>query len=100
MLVALGTADGQPEKHDSRRIDPVYDRLDPELLGVSSPFLIDEGITMKAGGNPLLDGCVSQEIAGDLLDRKLVEGLVVGYVLDHPIAVLPDAACEIAREAV
>ena len=58
VVVALGTADRQAEEDRARRVDPVDDRLDPELLDVDAPFLVDLRVAMKAGGDPLAErGC-------------------------------------------
>ena len=55
MVVALGTAHGQTQEDGARRVHPVDDRLDPELLDVDAPFLVDLGVAMEPGGDLLVD---------------------------------------------
>ena len=52
VVVALGAADRQAEKDGARGVDAVDDRLDPELLDVDPPFLVDLRIAVEPGGDP------------------------------------------------
>ena len=51
VVVALGTADGQAQEDGPGRVDPIDDRLDPELLDVDPPLLVDLRIAMEPGGD-------------------------------------------------
>ena len=51
MVVALGAADRQAKEDRTGGIDAIDDRIDPELLDVDSPFLVDQRISMKPRGN-------------------------------------------------
>ncbi len=53
VVVALGAADRQAEEDRARGVDPVDDRVDPELLDVDAPFLVDLRVAVKTGGDPL-----------------------------------------------
>ncbi len=53
VVVALRTADGEAEQDGTRRVDPVHDRLDAELLDVDPAFLVDRRIPVEAGRNEL-----------------------------------------------
>ena len=54
---------------------------------------------MEGGGDDLVLGRVRQQVSGQLLDRELVEGLVLVEGLDHPVAISPDDASRVARVA-
>jgi hypothetical protein len=60
----------------------------------------DGVVAAETGGDDLLLGGSRQEVAGDLLDEKLVERLVVVEGLDHPIAPDPLMPTAIDRVAV
>ena len=51
VIVALGAADGQAEEDRSGGIDPIDDRIDPELLDVDSSLLVDQRIAMEPRGD-------------------------------------------------
>src|SRR4029079_9023223 len=72
--------------------DAVDDGVDAELLEVDPAFLVDRGVAVEAGGDLLLQGRAGAEVAGDLVDRELVEGHVAVQGVDDPVAVLPDRA--------
>ena len=55
---------------------------------------------MEAGGDQLIDGRVRQQVAGDLLDRELVERHVAIQRIDHPVAILPHLARRVDGVAV
>src|SRR5262249_48968918 len=89
VVVALGAADGQPEKDRARGIDAVDDRLDPELLDVDASLLVDLRIAMKPGGDALRECCVLVQIAGELVDGELIERHIGVEGGDDPVAVFP-----------
>ena len=92
MVVALGAADRQAEKDRPRGIDPVDDRVDPELLDVDPPFLVDLRVAMKPGGDPRGERGSGLQVAGDLIDGESVERHVGIERGDDPVAELPDRA--------
>ena len=73
VVVALRAADRQAEQDRARRVDPVDDRLDPELLDVDPPFLVDRRVAVEPGGDPLAERGARPQVAGDLVDREPVE---------------------------
>ena len=85
VAVTLGTADRQSQKDSAGRVDLIEDRLVPYAW-------IEHRIAMKRAGDGLLHARVGQLIAGDLLDRELIERLVTIDRPDHPIAITPHAA--------
>ena len=90
VVMAAGTADRQPQVDRARRGDAIDHRLDAEFLGVGSPFFIQQRVAMKPGRHELIDRRVGQQVAGELLDRELIERQVAIVRVDHPIAILPD----------
>ena len=55
---------------------------------------------MEGRGHDLVAGGVRKQVAGELLDRESVKGLVRVEGLDHPVAVGPHRALRVALEAV
>ena len=55
----------RPSKTRAGRVDAVDDRLDAELLQVDAAFLVDQRVAVKAGGDPLLQRRVGQQVAGE-----------------------------------
>ena len=100
VLMALGTTDGEAHPHGPRGVGAIPDRFDPKLLRVGPAFLVDERVPMKTRGDELLRGGVRQQIAGELLVRKLIERQIAVEGIDHPIAVFPDAPRAVDREPV
>src|SRR4051794_28375185 len=89
MRVALSAPDRQPQPNNAGRVDAVDDFLNTKLLGVRSAFLVDQRVAMKTGRNELLARGVGKQVAGELLDRELIEWFVFIQRLNHPIAVRP-----------
>ena len=95
---AQARGDAEPCARDA--IDAVDHGLDAELLGLDAALHVDHGIPEEARGDALVEGRVRQEVAGELLDGELVEGLVLVQRSDHPVAPRPDAAGAVLLEAV
>lgn len=55
---------------------------------------------MKPGGDPLLDRRVFQQVAGELLDRELIERLIAVERRNDPIAVGPHLAIVVEMQTV
>ncbi len=98
--VTLSTADRQAEPRGSGRVDAIDDRFDAKLFLIGSSFLVDQRVAVKAGGDELLGRCVRQQVAGKLFQRELVERHVGVDRVDDPLAVLPNLASRIDREAI
>src|SRR4051812_41884461 len=92
MRVALSAPDRQPQPNNAGRVDAVDDFLDTKLFGIRSAFLVDQRVTMKAGGNELLPRWVGKQITRELFDRELIKWFVFIQRLNHPIAVRPHRA--------
>ncbi len=87
--VTLGATHGESQPDRPRGVDPVDHGLDPELFAVRAAFLVDEGVAVEGGGDPLRLGGVGKQIARELFDRELIEGEVVVEGLDDPVAERP-----------
>ena len=59
-----------------RRVHAIDDGDVAELLVVGAAFVVGQRVAMEGRGDELLVGRVGQQVAGDLLDRELVERLV------------------------
>src|SRR5262245_51862633 len=100
VVVTLRATQRDTEEHRRGRVHSVEHGLDAELLGVNAAFLINLRVAIKPGGDLLADGRVLQQIAGELPDRKLVEGQVVIERVDDPVAVCPDGPRRVERIAI
>lgn len=87
VVMTFGATGGQPEPDGGRGADPVDRGFATVFFLVHSTFLIGEGVSMEAGGDFLGEIRIGQEVAGELLDRELVEGKVPIDGVDDPVAV-------------
>ena len=87
VVVAGRAADGQPQEHAADRLGAVLrvDRL--VFLDQHAAFVGRDVVALEAGGDQLVEGRVFQQVAGDLVDRELVERLVPVERLDDPVPV-------------
>ena len=100
VVVALAAADGQAEPDAAGGVDAIDDGLDAELFHIDAAFFVNEGVAVEAGGDALAPGGVRQQVAGQLLDRELVERQVGVQGGEYPVAVRPDRPRRIDAEAV
>ncbi len=99
VAVALGAGDRRAHPHGHRRVHPVHDGDVAELLVVGAAFVVRQCVPMKRRRDELFVRGVGQQIARDLFDGKLIEGLVGVQRANHIIAVGPDRAGRIVRIA-
>ena len=92
VAVALGAADGQAHPDVHRRVDAILDGGDAKLLVVGAAFGVRHRVAIEGGGDELIARRMAQQIAGELLDREVVERRVGIEGVDHPVAVEPDRA--------
>ena len=76
MIVAARTPRCEAQKNGRHRLDPVDDVLDPVLLVYNPQLAIAAVVPVEARGDQLVESGIRQQIACDLLDGELVEGLV------------------------
>ena len=100
MRVALGALEGEAESGFADAVETVDDGLDAKLLRDNGALLVDHAVAEKTGGDDLILGGLGQEVAGDLLDEKLVVGLIPIQGVNDPVAPGPLFAREIFFEAV
>ena len=100
VVVTLCATDGEAEKRGAKRAHAIHHRLDAKLLGVDAAFLVDLGVAVEAGGNFLVRGRAGQEITAELIDDKLIVGLVAIQRRDDPVAVFPNLAGRVDGVAV
>ena len=98
--VALGALEGEAESGFADAVEPVDDGLDAKLLRDNGALFVDHAVAEKTGGDDLILGGLGQEVAGDLLDEKLVVGLVPIQGVNDPVTPGPLFAREIFFEAV
>ena len=90
MVVALRAAGRLAEPRGSDRTDPVRQHPRLVVLGLRASLLGREKQAVERRADPCLLSRVRHEVAGHLMDRELVEGLVVVETPDHPVAIGPD----------
>src|SRR3546814_7310961 len=71
------------------RVYPVNDRRHPVFFAVGTPFVIVHRIPVESCGHQLISVWVGKQVAGQLLDGKLVKRFVFIKGLDHPVPVPP-----------
>ena len=76
MVMALRTFHGEPHPDIRGGLHPVSNILDSEFLGKCASFVTGGVVAIETGGDFLINRGIGNEVAGNLLDRKLVEGLV------------------------
>ena len=69
VVVALRTADGQPEPDGAGGVHAVDDVGGVVLLGDRPPFVVDHVVAVEPAGDLLREQRARQEVAGELLDR-------------------------------
>ena len=100
VIVAAAAVEGQPHPDGAGRLDAVLHVIDARLLGDAAAFAIDHVVAMKAGGDELRRRRIRQQVAGELLDRELIERHVLVERVDRPVAPIPHRARRIALVAV
>ena len=96
MVVALCAADRLAEPGGTDRADPVGEHPRLVVLGLGASLLgrEQEPIECRTDAGFLIR--IGHEVASHLVDRELVERLVVVEAPDHPVAVGPDIPCIVA----
>ena len=98
--VALRAAGGKAEPSRAGCGNAVGHGVVAELERIDAAFFIEHGVAMKSGGDDLLGRGVGKHVAGELLNGKLVEGLVSVERLDDVVAVGPDGSVAVFFVAV
>ena len=92
VVVAFGATHGQSHEGRPQRVDPIHHVFVEVFVGIGSALVVGHVVAHEAGGHPLGHCGVGQQVAGQLLDGELVEGLVGIEGVDHPIAPQPHEA--------
>ena len=100
VVVALGALERQTQEDLGRGVGAVLG-VDRQVLLRDHPALGAGGVApVEARGDLLVQGRVRQQVAGELLDDKLVEGLVVVQRPHDPVPVRPHGPPVVQVEAV
>ena len=100
VVVAAAAIEREREPREAGGLDAVDDVLDAPFLGDEAALAVDAVVAMKACGDGLRARGRGQQVAGDLVDRELIEGFVFIERVDHPIAPRPHLAAAVGLEAV
>jgi len=90
--VTLRAGHGRSHPGLHRGVDPINNGNVAELLVVGAAFVVGEGVSVEGGGDQLIAGRILEEVAGELLDGKLIKGHVGVESADDPVAIPPDGA--------
>ncbi len=92
MIVALRATDREAEPRGAHRVHAIDD-VEVEIFGVDDAALVaGHHVAHEAGGDLLVARGARQQIAGELLDRELIERFVGVEGVDHPLAPEPHLA--------
>lgn len=89
VVVALGAGDGEAQPVGGGGIDAVEESDVTLLLGDGTTFAVEEMVAIKGGRDALLGGGRREQVAGELFDRKLIEGLIRVEGFNYPVAPNP-----------
>ena len=92
VVVARGAADRQSEEHGTRRIRAILDVLKAHFFFDDAVLVGRRVVPDESGCDALIERGIRQQVAGELLDCKLIERQIGVERPDHPVAVRPDAA--------
>ena len=87
MVVALAATHGRTEPRGGDCSHPVGGVFRQIFPGLRAAFTSDHVQAIEAGGDELFAGWFGQEIAGELLNRELIERLVLVERIDHVVAI-------------
>src|SRR5262245_27821024 len=76
MIVALGAANRETKPYRSRSVNTIHQICRVVFFWDRAAFEVNHMIAVEAAGDLLFQGRVGQQVAGDLLNRELIEGLV------------------------
>ena len=65
------------------------------LFRINATLTVEESLAMKSSSEMLFGRRIRDQVAGDLLDRELIEGLVAIERINHPLAPHPGVAAGI-----
>ena len=100
VIVASRTADRQAEPNGAGGVNPVFGVHHEDFLGDGAAFACGDVAAVESGGDLLFLGGVGKQVAGNLLDGELVEGLIAVEGADDPVAVGPHLAVIVVVQAV
>ena len=100
VVVAAAAVHREPHPGRARGLDAIDDVLGEPFLDDAASFAVEAMVAVEGRGHDLIARGVREQVAGELLDREGVEGLVVVESLDDPVAVGPHRALRVALEAV
>jgi hypothetical protein len=86
VVVALGASNRQSQPHRGRRIHAIDDVGCVVLLRDCPALEVNHVIAVEAAGDALFHGRARQQVAGQLLNRELIEWHIAVERLDDPFA--------------
>ena len=87
--MALAASQRDPQPDLAQRVGAVDGSLDPILLAIHAPLGVHQRVAMEPGGDPLISGCIRQQVPGQLFNGEPVERQITVESLNDPLAVPP-----------
>ena len=100
VVVAHRAARRQAEPDLRRRLRAVARVQHQVFFGDGAALVGRDVAAIEAGGHLLVERAIGQQVAGQLLDRELIEGHVSIEGSDHPVAIRPHLAVVVEMNAV
>ena len=91
---------GQTQPNAAHRGDSIDHCIKTILKWIDPTFFIEHRVAMESGGGSLTGRRVGKHVAGDLLNRELIERHVTIEGLNHPITIRPDVTILVGLVAV
>ena len=85
MIMALGAFHSQPHPDIPGGFYPIHYIFNPEFLSNDSSLIGGGMVAIKTGGDFLIIRGIREKIAGQLFDRKPVEGHIVLVCVQDPV---------------
>ena len=100
MIVTDRAAQRQSHENRGHRLGAVNGVAHQNFVVDGTAFAGRHVATVESGGDALFDGRFGEQVAGKLLDRELIESLVLVEGVDDPLAILPQRAFVVEMQAV
>ena len=100
MIVTAAAVEGQAHPNSADGFGHVEDIVDAVFLGDGSAFPVDGVVAEEAGGDFLFEGCLGEQVAGDLPDGEVIVGKIAVEGLDDPVTPRPHGSFGVALKTI
>ncbi len=100
MIVADGAAHGEAHERGAKGLSALAGNVDAQFLGDGAALVAADAKADIAAADERVEILGRHQVAGDLLHRELIEGLVLIERANQVIAIGPDVFAVVVMEAV